>query len=150
MKEKVVLIYGTSMHYHALDLAIASCKKHATDLKILFIYSVKDEKPGYGFPSDLSLAETVTGEKDVWHDDTELMLQESKLIHEVARVENIAVRIDVYKKLSAATLQKIVDEAVEVYVDASMRTQVIREGEYFSIYGLHVTTTRPIVMVKEK
>ena len=150
MKKKVVLIYETDINYNALDLAIAACKKWETDLEVIFIYAEKDEKPGYGFPSDLSLAQTVTDEKDIWQDDTALILQEAKLIHEKAGFENIVVAIAAYKKLSVATLQKKVDEAVEVYVDASMNKNVIHEGEHFSINNIQVTTTCPVVLVMKK
>ena len=149
MQKKVVLIYENTINYNALDLAIAACKKSTADLEVIFIYT-EDEKPGYGFPSDISLAETVTDEKDVWLEDTALILQETRLIHEKANAENINASIVPCQKLSAATLQKILDEAVEVYVDASMNIQVVREGEHFSLGNIHVTAACPVVLVKEK
>jgi hypothetical protein len=149
MKKKVVLIYETDINYDALDLAIAACKKRETDLKVLFIYSVKDEKQGYGFPSDISLVETVTNERDILLEDTEILLLQTKLTRERAAAENIPVTIVAYKKLSAATLQKIMDEAEEVYVDASMHIQLIREAKLFSLGDIQVNAICPVVLVKK-
>ncbi|QEC68899.1 hypothetical protein FRZ67_16870 [Panacibacter ginsenosidivorans] len=150
MKNKVVLIFKKVINYKALDLAIASCKRDDNDLAVVFIYSPQDEKRGYGFPSDINLAETVTDEKDIWREDTGLLLEEAKLLHEKAKTENIDITIVPFNQIAGNTLQTMIDEAPELYVDASEFKEVTNEPNELILQNSHFKVKCPVILVKKK
>ncbi len=89
MKFILVILNGIRLHYHVIDYAIQWAKNNSGSVHALFLKSSKETSPGYAFPSDLSLSETVTDKEEAKEDDETMISTNMQLVKEMVQMKDI-------------------------------------------------------------
>lgn len=89
MKTGLVIVNGIKLPYFLTDHAIAWAKKEGASLRALFLSSGKEMPEGYGWPSDIDLAETVTDISDTEKSSLKIIRDEMNLFRNMLKGENI-------------------------------------------------------------
>jgi len=119
MKAILVIFNGIRFPYYLIEHAIAQAKEHTASLHALFLKAKEESGEGYGFPSDLDQAVSLTDAEDAGRDDKTIIRHHVKLAADMASTENVSFTSEVLTDSSLQETLKIVNGFGMVFLDAA-------------------------------
>ncbi len=94
MKKSIVILNGIHLSYNAILYAIEWAKENSGSVHVLYLQGKKESSTNYMFPSDLTLAETSSDEKQALEEDKAIIATNLKIIKEMLETEKINYNIE--------------------------------------------------------
>src|SRR5690242_4645041 len=106
MKTILIIINGIKLPYHVVNYAIAEAKKNSSEIFVLFLKGKSEAPKGYGYPSDLAIAEESNSDKDAVTEDEKIIEDNIHLIRNLIEAEKISYKSSVRTN---ASLKEVVE-----------------------------------------
>jgi hypothetical protein len=94
MRPALVIINGLGFPYFLADHAIAWAKQEGGELLALFLSSGKEVPEGYGIPSDIDLAETLTNKQDTEKSSLKIIQDQMDLFADMAKTAGVTCNVE--------------------------------------------------------
>jgi len=142
------LLYGIEIPYHVIDAAIAACKMLKTPLEVIILFPGKEEKPGYIFPSDLTLAETLTNEEDVLEEDKKILAGNIQLIQKKSLAADVQITTHIRNTFSKEVLKSLTAATHILYVDAEIDKHLVEGNEYLPLSVIKAVADCEVITIE--
>jgi Fic family protein len=148
MKSITVLLYGIEIPYTVIDAAIAECKNIKSSMQVIIVYPRKEEKPGYIFPSDLAMAETLTNEEDALEDDKNIIESNIQLIQQMSLADDVQITSHIRTSFSKEELKSLTATTQKLFVDAKIDKHLVEGNEYLSLSDIKALADCEVMVIE--
>ena len=149
MKKTLVIFSGLQVHYKLAEYAVEWCAKNGAALHGLFM-EAREKKAGYGFPSDLALAENLTNKKEAQQEDEEIIRDYEKVLLDLGKEKNVPVASSMLLNPSLDKLLAMTEGVVIVFVDASFDKKLVGSSKHFNLEKFKKLSHAPVQVVADK
>ena len=118
MKSALILFNGIQFSFNLVDHAIDWAKAGSGRLHFLFLKATEETSPGYGFPSDIQQAETVTDAEDAEKSDERIIRQQMELVENMAAMEKIPCQVELRTEPSLEEVIEVAKTADILFLEA--------------------------------
>jgi FKBP-type peptidyl-prolyl cis-trans isomerase 2 len=147
MKTITVIVNGIELPCHLIDHAILKTKQDAAEVNVLFLKGTQEPKAGYGFPSDLQLAENITSAAEAVQEDEAIIAGNVKLAGEMLAFENILYRVLVKTNASVDEVAAICTSSALIITDENFENALFRDNR-ISLKELKQRVNIPIEVIQ--
>jgi hypothetical protein len=150
MKKALVIVNGIEVSYFLTDHAIAWAKREDSSLHVLFLVSGKELPEGYGFPSDIDLAQTENDISDSAADSRVIVRRQMELFRKMTETENISCQAELLIK---PTLELVLEKAATaqlLMVAPDLDDVALQAVTCFNLQELIDRSPCPVEIVKEE
>ena len=113
MKSALVIVNGINFPYFLADRAIAWAKQEGGELHALFLSSGKEVPEGYGIPSDIDLAETLTDTSDTEKSSLKIIQDQMNLFADMAKTEGVTCNTEL---LTDPELEQVLEKTKQAQI----------------------------------
>ena len=92
MSAVAMIFNGVHFGQAVADKAFAYAKQSGGDVVAIFLKAAHEKKEGYGFPSDIAAAETITTDADADNDDKAIIESNMRMLQHEAIMQKIDVQ----------------------------------------------------------
>lgn len=151
MKSVLVIFNGIKFPYYLMDYAIAQAKYHHASVHALFLKAGKESSEGYGFPSDMAQAETLTNSEDALQDDEKIISKQMHLAEGMGEMENVTCTTEMMTDCSLKDMLELVKNHDLICLDVTFddETPAMLTSNRFTSRELISQTSSPVKMVEE-
>lgn len=118
MKKAVLFFNGISLPFYVLEYAVKWAKNNESSIHIIFLKGEKTVETGYGFPSDLPIAETITSDEEALDEDEQIIKNNMKLAAEKVQLEDIACTTEIMENPEMDELMDSIADADILVIDS--------------------------------
>lgn len=147
MKTALVIFNGIQFPYYLVDHAISWAAKNDGDLHGLFVYSDKEPREGYIFPSDIDPAENLYNKSDAEQVNVGVIHAQIKLFRDMAKGKNISVQTEELISPSLEDILEITEAASILFIDAVSDKSYLLACTSFDFKDLIEESKCPVEMV---
>jgi hypothetical protein len=119
MQSVLVIFNGIKFPYYLMEHAVSQAKAHSASLHAIFLRAKEETDEGYGFPSDLDQAVTLTDAENAESDDNRIIGDHMKLAAKIAETEGVTFTMALLTDSSLSEVLHIVNGFDLVFLDAA-------------------------------
>lgn len=151
MKSVLVIFNGIKFPYYLIEYGIAQAKYHHASVHALFLKAGKESSEGYGFPSDMAQAETLTSSEDALQDDKKIISKQMRLAKGMAEMENVSCTTELITDCSLKEMLEVVKNYDLICLDVAFddQTPALLTSNRFTARELIGQTASPVKLVEE-
>ena len=150
MKTALVIFNGIQFHYYLVDHAINWAVKNNGDLHGLFLYSDKEPKEGYVFPSDIDPAENLYNKSDARKNNEKIIVGQIKLFTDMVKAKGISVYTEEISNPILKEVLEITEGAEVLFMDIDYKKAVLLACTSLDLKELVNESKCPVEMVQDK
>ena len=149
MKTILIIINGIKLPYHVVNYAIAEAKKNSSEIFVLFLKGKSEAPKGYGYPSDLAIAEESNSDKDAVTEDEKIIEDNINLVKSLVESEKIPYKSSLKTNVSLKEVIELSQSADLIVADEQFDESLLSQHK-FSLKKLKYLNTKRSPMLERR